>query len=47
MFMHACVNMTLKRIKASSREINPWKNTSHERITKLVWMCQSKGSKSH
>jgi hypothetical protein len=31
MFMHACVNMTLKRIKASSRETNPWKNISHEK----------------
>ena len=32
MFMHACVNITSKRIKASSRKTNPWKNTLHERI---------------
>ena len=47
MFMHACVNMTSKRIKASSRETNPWKNISHKIIMRLIWMCQSKGSKSH
>ena len=48
MFMHACVNMTSKRIKASSRETNPWKNISHKRIMRLIWMRQStKGSKSH
>ena len=33
--------------KVSSRETNPWKNISHERIMRLIWMCQSKGSKSH
>ena len=47
MFMHACVNMISKRVKASFRETNPWKNISHERIMRLIWMCQSKGSKSH
>ena len=47
MFMHACVSMTSKRIKASSRETNPWKNISHKIIMRLIWMCQSKGSKSH
>ena len=47
MFLHACVNMTSKRVKASSREINPWKNISHERIMRLIWMYQSKDSKSH
>ena len=47
MFMHACVNMISKRIKASSREKNPWKNISHEKIMRRIWMCQSKDSKSH
>ena len=47
MFMHVCVNMTSKRIKASSRGTNSWKNISHERIMRLIWMCQSTGSKSH
>ena len=47
MFVHAYVNMTSKRIKASSRETNLWKNISHERIMGLIWMCQPKGSESH
>ena len=29
--MHACVNVILKRIKASSRETKPWKNITHEK----------------
>ena len=37
----------LNHVHASSRETNPWKNISHERIMRLIWMCQSKGSKSH
>ena len=47
MFMHACGNVISKRIKAISRETNPLKNISHERIMRLIWMCQFKGSKSH
>ena len=35
--VHACMCQYIsKRIKASSREKNPWKNISHERIMRLI-----------
>ena len=46
--VHACMcQYDLEEIKASSRKTNPWKNISHKRIMRLIWMCRFKGSKSH
>lgn len=31
MFVHACINVILKRIKTSFRKIKSWKNITHEK----------------